>query len=206
MPSKKCPHCGLYNHETALRCDCGYDFQSGQIQQSYLGKEAPALQGDHSPTFFPVATHKFVVLSICTFGLYELYWFYKNWQWVKESQHSNLSPFWRAFFAPLWAYQQFRHVQEQAKAERVLTKWNSGILALFYFVLMVTWRLPDPLWLISMGSFIPLMPVQQTINRINRLHSGSTHINSSYSGWNIALIIVGGILVLLAILSTFLVG
>jgi hypothetical protein len=28
----KCLHCGLFNPPSALRCDCGYDFQSGQFQ------------------------------------------------------------------------------------------------------------------------------------------------------------------------------
>ncbi len=32
----KCPHCGLINPETALRCDCGYDFATKQIKESYL--------------------------------------------------------------------------------------------------------------------------------------------------------------------------
>jgi hypothetical protein len=32
----KCPHCRLESHATALRCDCGYDFQSGQVEKSYL--------------------------------------------------------------------------------------------------------------------------------------------------------------------------
>jgi hypothetical protein len=36
MPSQKCPSCGLYNSEAALRCDCGYDFVSGQMKASYL--------------------------------------------------------------------------------------------------------------------------------------------------------------------------
>lgn len=31
----KCPNCGLINPETALRCDCGYDFPSGTVLQSY---------------------------------------------------------------------------------------------------------------------------------------------------------------------------
>jgi hypothetical protein len=30
------PNCGLYNMESAIRCDCGYDFPSGQITNSYL--------------------------------------------------------------------------------------------------------------------------------------------------------------------------
>lgn len=36
MSSKKCPNCDLYNIESALRCDCGFDFPSGQITDSYL--------------------------------------------------------------------------------------------------------------------------------------------------------------------------
>ena len=32
----KCPNCRLINPDTALRCDCGYDFQSKQVKESYL--------------------------------------------------------------------------------------------------------------------------------------------------------------------------
>ena len=31
-----CPRCGLINPETAQRCDCGYDFISKSVQESYL--------------------------------------------------------------------------------------------------------------------------------------------------------------------------
>jgi len=31
------------------------------------------------PYFFTPSTLKFVLMSVCTFGIYELYWFYKNW-------------------------------------------------------------------------------------------------------------------------------
>lgn len=32
---QRCPYCNLVNPPTALRCDCGYDFQQQQMQQSY---------------------------------------------------------------------------------------------------------------------------------------------------------------------------
>ena len=32
----KCPNCGLINPATTERCDCGYDFPSGQMKESYL--------------------------------------------------------------------------------------------------------------------------------------------------------------------------
>lgn len=31
-----CPHCKLINPPTAQRCDCGYDFASGKMKESYL--------------------------------------------------------------------------------------------------------------------------------------------------------------------------
>src|SRR5262245_42560888 len=32
----RCPNCKLINRETAMRCDCGYEFSSGTMKQSYL--------------------------------------------------------------------------------------------------------------------------------------------------------------------------
>ena len=34
--SKKCPHCRLLNPHTSVRCDCGYDFGSGVLKESFL--------------------------------------------------------------------------------------------------------------------------------------------------------------------------
>lgn len=31
-----CPNCKLVNPPTATRCDCGYDFQTHAVRQSYL--------------------------------------------------------------------------------------------------------------------------------------------------------------------------
>lgn len=32
----KCPHCKLINPDTAQRCDCGYDFETKTLKDSYL--------------------------------------------------------------------------------------------------------------------------------------------------------------------------
>lgn len=36
MASKNCPKCGLISAASAIRCDCGYDFASGKVKDSYL--------------------------------------------------------------------------------------------------------------------------------------------------------------------------
>jgi len=33
---KKCPNCGLINPDIAQRCDCGYDFECGEIKSPYV--------------------------------------------------------------------------------------------------------------------------------------------------------------------------
>jgi hypothetical protein len=42
---------------------------------------------DKPVSWFPVATHKFVVLSIFSFGIYDFYWFYQNWN--REREHAD---------------------------------------------------------------------------------------------------------------------
>ena len=36
-----CPRCGLINPNTALRCDCGYDFDSKTVEKSYALQQRP---------------------------------------------------------------------------------------------------------------------------------------------------------------------
>ena len=36
-----CPACNLRNPPRAMRCDCGYDFASGEVQRSYLPPKRP---------------------------------------------------------------------------------------------------------------------------------------------------------------------
>jgi len=36
----ECKNCGLLNPDTAMRCDCGYDFATQTVRESYLVKKA----------------------------------------------------------------------------------------------------------------------------------------------------------------------
>ena len=42
--AKDCPKCGLVNPPTAQRCDCGWDFVSRSMQQSYDPRAADRLR------------------------------------------------------------------------------------------------------------------------------------------------------------------
>ena len=43
-----------------------------------------------APLFFTTSPLKLIVMSICTMGIYDLYWFYKNWKLVRERTGQKL--------------------------------------------------------------------------------------------------------------------
>ena len=41
MAGVECPRCGLFNPDTAQRCDCGYDFETCAVKSAYFKQELP---------------------------------------------------------------------------------------------------------------------------------------------------------------------
>lgn len=156
------------------------------------------------PYFFTPSTLKFVLMSVCTFGIYELYWFYKNWILIKERTNQEMMPFWRAVFAPLWAYSCFKHIKLAAEERGNSAPPSIGLLAIVYFVLQAMWRLPDPYWLIFILSFAPIIPINTVALAINQNIGDKNYENSTFSTWNWVGLIGGGLFVVLAIIGTFL--
>jgi hypothetical protein len=153
--------------------------------------------------FFTASPAKFVIMSIATFGFYDLYWFYKNWRTVRTRTGRSISPFWRAFFSVIWSYGCFKEIAMGTEA--AASRANQAIgLAFLYILLNVASRLPDPYWLVSLGTFVPVMVANGWAREANeRIESGYPE-NASFSGWNWAAIILGGALIALAIIGAFL--
>lgn len=162
---------------------------------------APATQ-DQLP-FFSVATHKFVIMSVVTVGLYQYYWIYKQWKRLAQSSREPMSPFWRTFFAPLWGFSLFSRLEAHGEREKLVVGWNDVALGIAYLLLSAAWRLPDPWSLVSLLSFLPIVPVQRTVEQINARHTAGPLPNRRFSGVNLVGIFIGGALLLLAVLGTF---
>ena len=173
------------------------DAQSNQIQT------ADRNSGSQVPPFFPVSTTKFLLLSVCTLGLYELYWFYKNWQLIQAREGVSVSPFWRAFFAFFFCYQVFTRIRDYPTQTQRNKKLAAGALAAGWIVTTVLWKLPDPYWLTSMFAVLFMVPVQRAAATVNTEVAPESDQNHRLSAVNWITIVVGGILVLLAVIGTF---
>jgi hypothetical protein len=148
--------------------------------------------------FFAVSPLKLVVMSVFTSGLYELYWFYKNWQAIKLRKKEDIYPFWRAFFAYFFCHALFNEVREcQEKVGK--GKMPAGWLACGWIITYLMWRLPDPFWLISTASVVFLVPVQKVVNSINLVEAPDHAPNEKFSVANWITIAVGGSILALAL-------
>jgi hypothetical protein len=94
--------------------------------------------------YFGISTARIVLLSIITFGLYELYWFYKNWQAVRVQTQIDISPFWRAFFSFFFCNQLFKRVLQSASSLGYNREYSPGLLTVSYIVIIMLHKLPDP--------------------------------------------------------------
>jgi hypothetical protein len=156
------------------------------------------------PAFFAVSPLKLVVMSTVTFGIYQLFWFYKNWKLVKKRTERDIMPFWRAFFGVLFCYSFFCEVQDETASRGISFPSHPALLAACWIVLAIMWRLPDPYWFICLLSPLVLVPVQNTTNRLNAVVAPSHDRNARFSGWNIAGVVIGVILIVLCVIGTLL--
>jgi hypothetical protein len=157
-----------------------------------------------TPIFFPVSVLKLVVMSTVTLGFYEVFWFYKNWKLIKSRNSSNIIPIARAIFSGIFFYPLIKEIKDSANSRGTSANYSPFLLTLIWIGLIVSARLPDPYWLVTMLSVLVMIPVQKTVNQLNYHVVPEHNPNSDFSAWNIVGIVLGGMLLVLAIIGTFL--
>lgn len=116
--------------------------------------------------FYQINPKKFYWLSVATFNLYEIYWFYKNWQAVQAAEQSKIKPVWRAVFAIFFVRQLFRKMADSRGLEQFgrfsADRLSSMYFAVFFLGLALN-RLPDhPLTYLATVILVLVSPLPQT--------------------------------------------
>jgi hypothetical protein len=159
----------------------------------------PTSGSKRPPIFFATSPLKLVVMSTVTLGFYELFWFYANWQRLKRRGHPRISPFWRTFFALFFCYSLFRTVKQTARAEKIAARFSPGLLALGWVLVKFLSVLPKAGWVLSYGAVFLLVPIQMTMNDVNRALYPNHDPNTRFTAWNIVGIVLGGLFLAAAI-------
>ena len=156
-----------------------------------------------APVFFPVSLTKLFLLSLCTLSLYQIYWFYKNWHFVKRRENSDIVPAARSILAVFFCYSLFKKISEHSVKtgdKPVL----AGVLGTSWIITNVLSILPDPYWLVSFLAVVFMLPIQSAVNSMNSKLAPDHDKNDRFSGWNIFGLIFGGLFLLLGVIGTFL--
>jgi len=172
-------------------------------------------RGGSSIEYFAISPKRLALFLILTFGIYEIYWFYKNWQAIKEFEGQEIYPFWRAIFAVFFCYSLFKKVLESAKSHAYKSSYSPAWLATAYILLLVIGnglsRVESHdvgfnlIWLIIIiVAFISLLPVQKAINFNNKKIRKDFKLRKEFSSGEVVLIVIGMILFLLVFIGVFL--
>jgi len=142
-------------------------------------------------------------MSVCTLGIYEIFWFYKNWSLIKQREKSDINPFWRAVFGFFFCYQCFSHIRSEAETLGIRPTPPAGLLAIAWIITTSLWRLPDPYWLASYLAFFWLLPAQVVANKVNAQIAPNHDPNGFFGGWNIVAVVVGSVSLALIVIGLF---
>lgn len=220
LATKRCPFCTEEILSDAVKCKhCG----------EWLDKQptTPQILENVERHSNAQAPWRLVLLSIISFTVYEIYWFYRNWKHLKNQKQLEISPGWRTvgLFIPIYniviIYRQFRDIRGYAKQAGCETFSSPGWLTFGYIFLsgislrlsLYEWRLTNPREILAItvfGLLIDLLAVwilvgvQKTLNRFWKKEQSNLEMRSKFTGKEIALIVVGGIVWILVLIVTFL--
>lgn len=92
---------------------------------------APVASGD---AFYVVSPRKLVVLYVATFGLYQMYWFYRHWLRWQVVHGVRVRPVVRAVFALFTVHALARRIDEALRAAGVARRWWPMAAATMFFL------------------------------------------------------------------------
>jgi hypothetical protein len=201
VPGFSCPECRHALSDFAVTCPaCGLDLITTDPRSSdTLSK---SINRKEQSMFFYISPRKLVLMSIASFGIYELFWFYKNWTYVDEHSNRVVTPMVCAIFHPL-TYMGLMGEMSKAGAEAG-AKGNipAPFLAFLYFALLICGRFPGPLSLLGACAAFTLVPAQLYVNALNT--ASPTPINDRFTVFNWVTIVIGGALQIFVLIGTVL--
>ena len=181
----------------------------------YKAPEAELVQlprSEFGRPFFITSISKLCLLYMFSFGLYALYWGYKQWDSQRFAVGKKIWPIWRTLFLLFYTHSLSRLIavrldQQQQPAWRYngtaicyVVMWLVSLAAFFYPGGLLPPLAELFVWLaLLVGSVLPLVAIQRRANLASLDPQGQS--NSSYSAFNWLFMVIGAVIWALAILG-----
>ena len=161
----------------------------------------------HQPvieTQYIISVGKFALLSVLTFGLYNLWWTYKEWRFFQEKENQDLAPAIRAIFGVVFLIPLFTRIKNFAKRSGYAKTFSPVAIYLCYLLVAIFAYLPIPLSLVGIFSFLILITPFKALNYAKLQNPIYNAVEQGpFNGRQICLIVFGSIFWLVVLLSVY---
>jgi len=191
---------------------CGGEILAKALQCRHCRKWMPEVIAPARPAAAPGFSsgqplHHLVLLSVFTLGLYEVYWFWRNWRDLRDNVGIDTKPAWRTvgLLVPIVnvaiVYQQLHLVREIATARGVSAPYSPLALTAAFFALALAGNL-TLIWLLALLNVFALVPVQQTLNRLWEVEQPGAQLRERFVAHEMAAMVAGVAATAAALLAT----
>lgn len=122
--------------------------------EPYKTPESDLLAGsdESGRQLYVVSRKKMAILFLATFGLYTVYWFYRNWRNLKDFHGTKIWPLPRAIFFIFFTHSLFARVAVLLKEKQPEYEWSPNLLATLFVVVSIISNVLDRLSYREIGS------------------------------------------------------
>lgn len=145
---------------------------------------------------------KFSALSFFSFGIYPVWWMFKEWRFFMQKDERNIRPALRASIAILFLYPLFRDIEIYARSKQYHHKLRNKFLFFGFILFSLIGSFPSPYLFLSVFSFLFLIPSFKALNYGKRESDDFVIIEQTkFSRGHIVVIILGSIFWLLILIG-----
>jgi hypothetical protein len=163
---------------------------------------------EYYPIFYNIPARKLLMLQIITLGLFQGYWFYKQWNYLRSSSKGRMGSYFMAkMYVILFTYEIFWKIETNKELLKVKrAPWSARTLASIWYLGPIAF-FTFPIWVVfpQVGAFLALViwttlvlvPVQRYINECNEALNRPLS-RPSFGYYAVIVIAMGSILVWIA--------
>ncbi len=142
------------------------------------GTVRPLASTPPKPAYFYISTPRLICMSIISFGIFNAYWVYKNWRYIKERDGLDIMPFWRGWFIIFHFHSLLEYIKKEAKVSHPeKPDYPSGWLTFGFIAFTLC---GNQLVFPALLTFLFVLPAHNYISRINQ----SADNPPAYSPWS----------------------